>query len=508
MAEDNASVSTAENVAKGAAWMLGVRFTVRIMGFVSTLILARLLVPEDFGLIALSMSIFEILETVSAFGLENALINNQKATRRHYDTAWTINLIRGFVIAALLFMASGGIASLANEPRLEDLLKVVAIISVLEFGVNITVVDFRKNFQFHKDFIFFVLPKFTAVVTTLSLALTWRSYWALIVGITASRIMAFLLSYIMTNYYCRFRLKGWQEFLSFSFWLTLSNVVRAIATRLDNFILVRLINTQSVGYFTVGKELATLPSTELIQPILRALYPGFAKVYAETGEIKSPHLESTAIQASVILPLGIGVALLAEDFVHILLGSQWTAVPPIVSMLAITTAIGVLGANVVPLFMAVGRTKILFYRSLIYLAVQPTIFFYGTYKYGLTGAVISFAIVSVILALVNTTIINLFFKITFLETFQRVWRSFISTIVMAGAVYGLQQLMGPSTAIPGRILNVFSATFLGGFVYVCVHFGLWHLTGKGEGPEPRLLAAAQKIKERIAKPKVPELESQ
>ena len=94
-------------MAKGAAWMIGMRMTIRVLGVISMLILARLLAPSDFGLVALATLVMGVVETMGQFGFDNAIIQNQAANHRHYNTAWTLNLIRGLLSALMLVALAG-----------------------------------------------------------------------------------------------------------------------------------------------------------------------------------------------------------------------------------------------------------------------------------------------------------------------------------------------------------------------------------------------------------------
>jgi O-antigen/teichoic acid export membrane protein len=93
-------------MAKGAAWMIALRFAIRAIGLVSMIILARLLVPADFGLVAIAMALAGALAAMSEFGFQVALIQNQAADRRHYDTAWTLGIMRGLLVAGALAAAA------------------------------------------------------------------------------------------------------------------------------------------------------------------------------------------------------------------------------------------------------------------------------------------------------------------------------------------------------------------------------------------------------------------
>src|SRR5262245_42321683 len=132
-----------KRMAKGATWM--VLFTVlqRCIGLVSTIILARLLIPADFGLVAMGMSIFGALEVISTFSFDVALIQNQEAARRHYDTAWTFNLVFGLVNAMVLVVLAIPASNFFAEPRVQWVMYALALCALISGFDNIGIVAFQ-----------------------------------------------------------------------------------------------------------------------------------------------------------------------------------------------------------------------------------------------------------------------------------------------------------------------------------------------------------------------------
>ena len=139
--------------------MLGFRLAQRGIGLLSTVVLARLLVPEDFGLVAMAMAIYGLVDLLSQFGFDTALIHKQDADRRHYDTAWTLNLVFRTLCGLLLIIAAPLGASLLEEPRLEAVIYVIAIVSLVQGFENIGIVAFRKDFHFNMEFHFRIAKK-------------------------------------------------------------------------------------------------------------------------------------------------------------------------------------------------------------------------------------------------------------------------------------------------------------------------------------------------------------
>ncbi|MFT6277123.1 MAG: O-antigen/teichoic acid export membrane protein, partial [Halioglobus sp.] len=112
---DTAKKSLGKSISIGAIWMLGVRLSVKSLGLISSIILARLLVPGDFGIVALAMSVYALIRLIRQFGFSFALIQNQEASKSFYDTAWTMQLILSSVAALILFCLSPWAASFYED---------------------------------------------------------------------------------------------------------------------------------------------------------------------------------------------------------------------------------------------------------------------------------------------------------------------------------------------------------------------------------------------------------
>ncbi|MPZ12376.1 MAG: oligosaccharide flippase family protein, partial [Kiloniellaceae bacterium] len=223
--EDSEDRRLSSRMTKGAAWMIGLRFASRGLGLVSMIILARLLVPADFGLVALAMAMVAVISVFGEFGFELALIQNQKAERRHYDTAWTLGFLRGLIAAALVALAAAPLADVFGEPRVTDVILVLALVPLIEGLYNIGTVAFRKELTLHKEFVFRIVPRVAGVALTILLAVIWRNYWALVWGTLAGAGLRLVMSYAMHSYRPRFTLAGLREIMNFSKWMLATSIL-------------------------------------------------------------------------------------------------------------------------------------------------------------------------------------------------------------------------------------------------------------------------------------------
>jgi len=203
-------------MAKGAAWTVFMRMAIRIIGLISTTILARLLVPADFGLVAMATMVWMALEAMGEFSFNVALIQNQAAGRHEYDTVWTMTILRGMVLALLMLALAGPAAAFFKEPRLEAIFHVLALVPVIQGFANVGIVDFQKHLRFDKDFVFMVGVKLSGFAVTVPLAFIWRSYWALVAGIVTAGVARLVLSYVLHPHRPRFTLVRWRRIFAFS----------------------------------------------------------------------------------------------------------------------------------------------------------------------------------------------------------------------------------------------------------------------------------------------------
>ena len=205
--------------------MVAMRLSIRFVGIISTIVLARLLVPADFGLVAMATMIFGLIEIMSQFGFDVVLIQKQNAGRDYYDTAWSLSILRGLVTTLAMYAGAGVAADFFGDPRLVEIVYILRLIAFAAGFTNIGIVDFRKDMNFGKNFQYMVSVKLCSFFVTLFFALVLRSYWALVIGIASNTVAQLGLSYYLHPYRPRWSLSRWREIMNFSKWLVLNNIL-------------------------------------------------------------------------------------------------------------------------------------------------------------------------------------------------------------------------------------------------------------------------------------------
>lgn len=483
----------AEEIAVGATWMVLMRFALRALGIVSTLILARLLVPEDFGLVAMATLLIGLLDVISKMNLDAYLIYNQESGRRHYDSAWTMSIIRG-VLAGVVVVALAKPASLFfGEPRVEEIFYWLALGSVVGGFVNIGIVDLRKNMQFDKDFTYFVIIKVVSFTVTITAAFILRSYWALILGMLSNTFAMVVLSFIMSPYRPRLGLSRWRKIFGFSKWLLITDILNYGANRIGILILGRIAGAASVGIYSMAFELATLATSEIVMPIRRVIFPGYAKLGNDPAALRRAFIEGLALILAITSPIAVGIGLTAHISVPLMLGPNWSDVVPILQVLTILAILQLSYANTVIVITTTGHPRIVSGIIAVQFVIAVPLVIVATQNWGAIGAAGAIA-----LARVPTAAMAVYFAARLTDSrlwdvFKATWRSAAATILMTVGVISADNVIGVQTSIVGMLLSLMALIIFGGFVYLCTHFGLWGVMGRPRGAESNLVALAVRM---------------
>lgn len=281
---DYKSIST--HMAKGAIWMVMMRWSLKAIGLINTIIIARLLTPDDFGIIAMAMIAFALLETLSDVDADNILLRNKNAAREDYDSTWTIKVILGVGVTAGMFAVAPLCALYFDDERVTTVIQIISFRALIIGFENVGVVDFRKDLNFSKEFRYWIYRRITLFVFSLTLVFALRSYYALAIAIPLSAAITVAISFKMSSYRPRFCFKKFKEIWAFSVWLLVERYSDFFANRADEIIIGGISNTSTMGSYHVGSDLAMLPTREVVLPMTRALVPTYSKIAHDGEELR------------------------------------------------------------------------------------------------------------------------------------------------------------------------------------------------------------------------------
>lgn len=482
--------SLGNSIFKGALWTVLMRFSIRLLGIISILILARVLVPEDFGLVAKAVLISGFLEMCSEFGFGNALIKKQDADRHDYDTAWTLTIIRGLVLSSIIIGFSGYFSIFLNEPALQLVFCCYGLATLITGFTNIGIVNFRKEMNFHLDFQFNLYLKLSSFFTTLTIALIWQTYWAFPIGILVKEITSVIVSYSLSNYRPRLSLQRWRPLFDFSKWMLSYNILSAISLKLDAFILSRFSGEKELGLYTVAYEVAGTPSAEIAMPVARASLPGLSKLNQEPSKFQAMNVGILASVLLIAVPAGMGLSALSVDATALLLGAKWSDAAVYIEILALFGITRVIGSTSVSSLIAFGLVDILAKLSIATLFIRLVSLPLGFYWAGSIGMAIGVLISGVLTMGMYLVVQRQFGMLSLSSLFKQIWRlcaaACVMYIILSTTIVPLPYLSTLPVA-----LSLCITVSSGAIVFIASLIMLWVFNGMPAGVEKTTLSWAR-----------------
>lgn len=489
-------------IATGVVWMVLAKLAERSLALVSMLILARALVPQDFGIVAMAMSFVALLEMLTAFGFDVALIQKQTKERGHWDTVWTFNVLLGLVIAALMIACAGLVADFFDEPRLVEVMWVLAIGPAVQGLQNVGLVAFRTEMQFDREFRFLTTKKLFGFAVTVPLAFILDSYWALVIGQTFGRIAGTALSYWVHPYRPRLTLVAARDLFHFSKWMLVLNIIHFLKDRSATWVVGSMTGPAPLGAFTVSYELATMPSTQLVAPINRAVFPAYARLAQQGVEpLRREYLSVIGMIVLLATPAVLGIAATAPLLVPVMLGPKWMEAVPLLSMLAIFGYTYIVQSNAQAAYLALGRVDIPTKVNGVHALVQLAALIPLTKAYGVNGAAFAYLATTIVMIPASLGVALKMMQIRVRVFAREVWRPIAAAAMMYFAVRAFIGAGATPTTGFAALPALLAALALGACVYIGVVLALWRLCGMPQSAEraafDKFVAVVSRLKGRV-----------
>lgn len=362
MVDNNTKIIT------GIGWLVALNWTNRLLGLLSIIILARLLTPEDFGVMAILLLALQLTETLTNIGSEQYYIQKNDATCDDLNCAWSSNLLIKLFTSAVFALIAPYAAIIFNYQHLVNALLVIACLPVINALSNGQIYQYKKDLDYKKFVVISSLSKFLGSVSAIILALMLKSYWALVIGAIVGALSYSLCSYYFIKQHATFALKGWQQQLQFSKWIILKSLVGHIRAKFDSWFAINIQGVSGLGGYNLAKDLVLLPSRELLSPMSEVFFTSIAKTELYTSEQKQQISKSITIIYLLSFPIALGWSLISAPFVQVVLGEQWQPYVSTISALGFLVVTFSIGNFISHVMTATGQVKQLFYYDAITLA--------------------------------------------------------------------------------------------------------------------------------------------
>jgi O-antigen/teichoic acid export membrane protein len=467
----------------GTVWSIAIRWTSKFLGIISLAICARILHPEDYGLVSMAMVVVGFSNILVQFGLDTSLIRTVNPSAALYNSAWSMRIIQGSIISLIVIAATPVAYYFYKDARVPPIMIAVGLAGLVGCLENIYVVNFRKQLNFRTDFIYSVIPRFTSFLSSVVSVVLLRTYWGLVIGICVAELARTITSYIIIKQRPRWALSEWKGLFSFSGWYMFRGLGEFLSYEFDRFILGSLGGPRVTGIFNVAKEVAALPATEIVIPIGRALSPTLALLTAQPARLSAAIEKSITGTLIIAAPAALGFALISNEFILLLFGAQWLDAIPILAVLSMSAIVSGFRDTSANVFVITGNIRV----TAILAWIQAILMLSLIYPFYKIGGLVGVAWLYVIVNFAISLIYAFFLKRLQLISGNSLWigisRPIASSIVMYQVVNIISIGIGNLPTLPAMIVKI----VLGALVYSVTLYGLWAAMGKRDSSERILI---------------------
>jgi len=480
-------------VAQGGVILVGARLLTRLVDLGTLLVLARILRPRDFGLVAIAMGLLLIVETALEMPINQALVRLPSIAREEYDTAFTLGLLRSLLMGALLIAAAWPFAHFYNDPRLAGLLCMLSLSSVSRGLFSPRLAFYQKNMSFWRDLVMEVGGKAMGFTVSVTTAVLTGSYWAIAAGTVATPVTTLVISYVIAPYRPRLSLACLGVFKGFVGWSSAAQMFSAFNWQFERLLLGKIQSTRSLGLFSTANDIASMPFMALFGPILRPLLAAFSMLLDDRSRLARSYQTASTAVFTLGLPVLVGECLLAEPAVRLILGQQWLGATPLLRWLALSTIPALLALPAGPLFMSLDQTKMLMRRNALEFCVKFPTALIGGIAFGFFGVIFARFISELVAGTFCMIVVKRDLALPISAQIFAYWRSVVSTLAMIAPVMAcnarLLDLGGPFSAALAFCISA----AVGATVYAVVLGVLWRLSGCPAGIERMTIDTVARI---------------
>lgn len=353
-------------------------------------VLAHLLSPDDFGLLAMGVVSVELLLQATDLGMIPALVQRGNAEDPDYDAAWTIGLIRGVSLSVILVVMAPVAATLFHDPRAPEVVRVLAIRPLLHAAVSIRIADLIRSLQFRELALLKLSEALATSVVSIALARPF-GVWGLIAGTLAGPLVAAAISYRLAPYRpcLRFNRVAIRPLIGFGRWILLTAVFAAAGNLILQAVISRELGAGQLGLYFMAARLAYLPLEVLGEVVGTVAFPLYARLQSNIQQATTVFRTLLVGSSAMVYPVLALVIALAPSLDHELLGPSWTGTSSIIRILALSAMLGLLGDVAVPVYKGLGRPELQTALELVQSAILTILVWQFVAHYGVLGAALS-----------------------------------------------------------------------------------------------------------------------
>lgn len=321
-------MSFARKAAKSGLWFAGFRFIAQSISWVITVAIARILVPEDYGLMAMASMLTGYVEIFSELGLGAAIIQKKEITKEELSSTFYLSMIVGVILSIVSFSLAYPTAWIFNEPRIIPITQLISVLFIIGALMIVPYNILSREVKFKEIGMIQLIAVVVASLSMLMMAKAGFGVWTLINGTIIQRCVTVMLTFLVTKWYPKlhFQFKEAKPLLKFGINIAGSRSLFYMFQKSDRFIVGKMFNAQYLGYYSFAMQLASIPTDKIVSIVNQVSFPVFSRYQEDSVRIREMYLKTTKYISLLIAPLFFGGFFFGDEIIIALLGEKWAPI--------------------------------------------------------------------------------------------------------------------------------------------------------------------------------------
>ena len=442
----------------GFLWSAIERFSLQSVQFVINIIMARLLVPSDYGMIGMLAIFLQISQVFIDSGFTNALIQRKDRTETDFSTVFYFNILIALIFYGVLFISAPAIARFYDMPELINVTRIIAFTLIINSlsAVHRTILIIDVNFKTQSKI------SLSAALISGCLGI-WMAYtgWG-VWGLVWQTILNSILLTILFHYFVRwkplltFSVQSFKRLFSFGSKLLVSGMIHTIYKNLYTIVIGKRFSAVDLGYYTRAEQFAMFPSSNLNAIISRVIFPVLSTIQDDDDELKTVYRKYICLSSYIIFPLMVGLSALAKPTIELLLTEKWSGVVILLQILCFDWMFDHLSMINLNLLYVKGRSDLALKLEIVKKTIATTILFISI-PFGLIGMCCGRVLYSLIATYLNSRYTKSLIGLSFYDQMKDIFPYIILTFIMGISVYSISffNLSNINHLIIGIIIGIF-----------------------------------------------------
>lgn len=397
---------------KGISWIGSLSLVTKVIGFLEAIILARILIPSQFGAYGVALLALGLLETITESGINTVLIQ-EKNIDEYISSAWIVSIVRGVFIMLVLFVATPLIAGFFHAPEAINLLYLISFIPLLRGFINPAVVKLQKELKFGKNFWYKLTILIVDTVVSIIVTYITKSPVGIVIGLLSGVFVELFLShaFISPTPKLQFEKVYIKKIFNRGKWVTASSIFDYLFYNADNIAVGRLLGSTALGIYQLGYALVAVPLSEVGKVFVHVTVPIMLKLSDDSKKLKMAYFNNVISIALLTLPFALIFALFPTIAIAVL-GEKWAGITAVLPILAVVGFVKSVSLSSTALFLSTNKQEYTTAITLVnilglIISIVPLILNYGLFGAGLSALIGSLCAVPFIIYFTQKTFSNI-----------------------------------------------------------------------------------------------------